>query len=339
MGGDGLRMVGSLEARCGAPGLFGDEQEGVEVRHDADFVAEDLIVAAADVLGLGGGQAIGGFEFGSFAAAGAALGQFAGVILEIIVDAFQFAAEAVLLAGANAGEVIGEFAQNGLLKERIHVGEIKGGPRNFGGRGRVAARVKGELTGEIVVGLAARQGEGEAMQRPMLVDGLDFTTKQGDEGEMAAFLERSGQSPVAGLGELGAPEFFGDRGFGRARRSGIGQDEAVEADAVAAKGVGQSKRQGAAGEDFTGGVAGAGGVGGSEEQLDFMQRSRGVPEFGGRAFGEDLEAIVPGAFADGAKGGETFLVEFEKGAGIVSGAGEAHLIADRGLRIGDWWRR
>ena len=85
------------------PGALGDQEHGIHVRDDADLVAPDLVVAPAGVLGFRGGETIGSFHFRA-AAALFARGEFGFVVVEIVVDAVEFAAQIVLLAGANAGE-------------------------------------------------------------------------------------------------------------------------------------------------------------------------------------------------------------------------------------------
>ncbi len=58
-----------FEVKGGAPGGLGDQEQGVHVRLDTDFVTGDLVVAAAGMFVAGGREALGGFEAGSGAAA------------------------------------------------------------------------------------------------------------------------------------------------------------------------------------------------------------------------------------------------------------------------------
>ena len=135
------------------------------------------------------------------------------------------------------------------------------------------------------------------MQRPMLVHRLDFAPHHGDQGEVKARLERRRQLPARGVGKLRSPQFFGNRDIRRAEGGVPSQNKAIERQRRRAQGLGQLKGQRAAGKHLTGGVAGGSGIGGSEVQFHFVQRSLGIPEGGGAAFGDDLQTVVPGALA------------------------------------------
>lgn len=180
---------GSLPARFavfgdeqgGGPRRFGQQEQCVHVGDDADFVALDLVLAAAVVLGVSGAAAVGkfGFRFGA-ATAGDAIGEFLDVVREIIVHAIKFAAEVGFLALADSGEVGCQV----LLQRALQVGAPHVGR---GGRPTAAFRaVSGEdeqveVAREFVVGFAVGQRDRQPMQRPVLFDGLDFASDHGDE--------------------------------------------------------------------------------------------------------------------------------------------------------------
>ena len=51
--GAGLLLPPILDGDAGSPGGFGDEEQGVDMRRDADGVPVDLVESPASVLGLG----------------------------------------------------------------------------------------------------------------------------------------------------------------------------------------------------------------------------------------------------------------------------------------------
>ena len=152
----------------------------IDLRLHADFMARDLVGPPAGVLGPGGGEPLGGLEPGGLAGtAGGAGGEFAFVALEILIDAVQFPAQIVFLPGADGCQVVGEVG--------LERGAQKGYPALWVGRwpGDVLRRRVGlgeaDRLGQELVRFAVRQREGQAAQRPMLVDGLNFATDQGHQ--------------------------------------------------------------------------------------------------------------------------------------------------------------
>ena len=59
-------------------------------------------------------------------------------------------------------------------------------------------------------------------------------------------------------------------------------------------------------------------------QFGFVQCAVVVPELRGAAFGDELEAVEPGALADGTEVIEGLLIEVHQRAGFVGKAGEVH---------------
>lgn len=84
----------------------------------ADFMAGHLVRATTPMLGLGGGETLGGFQFRARAAgARGPGGEFLFVMLEVIVHALQFAAQVGRLPVADGRQIRGQIrSQRGLEK-------------------------------------------------------------------------------------------------------------------------------------------------------------------------------------------------------------------------------
>lgn len=132
------------------------------------------------------------------------------------------------------------------------------------------------------------------------------------------------QSPTAGGGELQPPEAFGHIRRWRAEFVGRRHDGAVQNQASLGQRFDQPKRERAAGEYFVVRLSRCGFLRGGEAQFFFRQLTVRVPQARRTAFGDDLEAVVPGALAEGAERAEGFLEKFDGGAGRVGEAIEFH---------------
>lgn len=133
----------------------------------------------------------------------------------------------------------------------------------------------------------------------------------------------AGDAKSVGVGELLEPQAFEGFRSGQASERGIRlEDGPFEGCGLGEEDFSEAEGEGATGEDVVGGVADGGGGSGQELKMGFDEGVGGVPEAGGLAFGEDVEAIVPGAIGDGAEGGQGFLIETGQGLGVVGKAGQ-----------------
>jgi hypothetical protein len=79
----------------------------------------------------------------------------------------------------------------------------------------------------------------------------------------------------------------------------------------------ETERQRATRKHLTDSIARRPGIGRGECQLDFMQGAVGVPQLGRAALGDDLQAVMPGAFTQRAQRGKTIFVEIHQRSRII----------------------
>src|ERR1017187_1315481 len=91
------------------------------------------------------------------------------------------------------------------------------------------------------------------MERPMLVNGLQFAPGEGHEAEMKVRLEGRSQLPAGGVGKLRTPEFFGHSRLWRSRGN-VRQDEPFQWQRRNTQCLRQAKRERAAGKYFARGI-------------------------------------------------------------------------------------
>ena len=144
----------------------------------ADFVPCHLIRPSARVFGCGGGETLDGFCFGDrISGARRTDREFLFVVLEVIIDALQFAAQMLQLTVADGGEIGGQVFLQRHAEEFPPARRIGLRP----GNGLVALH-RGlrqvQSLGEGVVRCPVRQGNRHAPQRPMLINRLNFTPQQ-----------------------------------------------------------------------------------------------------------------------------------------------------------------
>jgi hypothetical protein len=108
---DCLGAVGLFHSQLGAPSSFCDQEQRVDMWVDADFVSRQLVRPPAGVLGLCRGQPFGCLHSGVLAGAAAGPGrQFLFVMVEVVVNPFQLASQAVFLARPHAVQFFAQFA-------------------------------------------------------------------------------------------------------------------------------------------------------------------------------------------------------------------------------------
>ena len=110
MGGNTSCLVMFLEGNDGCPGRLSEQQERVDVGNDPDFVALKLVVASAFVLSARGSQSLLQFGLGvrAMRPRGALL-KIEFVVVEVIVNAVEFAPQVTLLSGADVGKVAAQL--------------------------------------------------------------------------------------------------------------------------------------------------------------------------------------------------------------------------------------
>ncbi len=177
-----FRDTASLNVQLGPPGWFRYQQQPGQVRLHADFVASYLVGAAARMVGLGRGEAVGSLGFSTLVAAAtrAAGGQLVLVFFKIFVDPLQFTAKVILLPPVDAGKVVCQFGFKGGPQQGVPAGWLRSGP----GRRRQTFRVgacKTDFMCERRVSLATWKRDGQPVKRPMLVNRLDLAARQGKE--------------------------------------------------------------------------------------------------------------------------------------------------------------
>lgn len=193
---------------------------------------------------------------------------------------------------------------------------------------------KGKVSRQRLIRFAVREGNGDTMQRPMLVDGLNFAPRHRQQCEMKARLRRRIEPPAVGLGKLSAPQFFHDGHVRRSGRRPFRQGKTFEHQRRSPQGFSQLKGQRTAGKNFAAGIAPGGGFGRREMQFDFVEGFIRSPEPGGAALGDHLKAVMPSAFAKGAQFGQPFFIKFDQGARIVRYAFKFHV-----TMIRSFWQR
>lgn len=237
------------------PCRFREQTKRVNVREDANLVSVELILAALFAFGGGGFKPIHHFGFDGVAVGMLlALEKFPFVPVEIIVDAVKLAPEIILLAAKNSGEVGFEFVAENRAKVVGPRGKIRGRPGEmrrigFGFSEREVFRKRW-------IGLAVSQGDGEAMEGPMLVGCLDFAADQNEKRKVPGRHRHALDTPANAAGKLCVPSAFGRFVGGRTWSSfERSEDNSIERSDGAEASFGEPKCQRTAWESFGGGIA------------------------------------------------------------------------------------
>ena len=209
---DTPRLVVFVPGNGRAPRRFGNQHQPVQMGNNADLVALDLVVAPVFVFEAGGGEALFQFRLG-LGGTGAAcpLLKFSFVILKVVVDAIQFAPQIIGLARPDTVEIGRQLLAQRVGYPLLPSGKVQRGPRNSFFRAGVDFR-EIQLFSQGLVAPAVGEIERQAMQRPLLIDRLNFTARQEEQGKMPGGLERPFKLPARTAWKLSVPESFGGVG-------------------------------------------------------------------------------------------------------------------------------
>lgn len=146
-----------LHLQLRAPSLFGNQEQRVQVGVNVNLVARQLVGPTPAMLGLGGGETIRRFGPGVLIRTSFRAGrQLLLIILEIVINTFQFAAQAVFLAGAHAGHFARHFVFKRQLQQLAPSRRMEGRPDDLSGRSG-AFLVEAYISRKGLVGFSAGQ--------------------------------------------------------------------------------------------------------------------------------------------------------------------------------------
>jgi len=124
---------------------------------NVNFVARQLVGATPAVFGLRGGETIRRFRLGVLIRTSFRAGrQFLFIVLEIVINTFQFAAQAVFLPGAHSGHFASHFVFKSQLKQFAPSLRIERRPDDLSG-GFGSFLVEAYISGKGFVGFSAGQ--------------------------------------------------------------------------------------------------------------------------------------------------------------------------------------
>jgi hypothetical protein len=218
---------------------------------------------------------------------------------------------------------------NRPAKEIRPCGNIWSGPHDTGGFGE---RCHVESRGERLIQRTIGERDGEAVQTPVLVDGLQFAPRESDERKVIRWFKRRQHPPAARTGELREPEFFQYGGFREGRSAVAGNRCAIEGKRIGTQQLGETKGQRTTGEYLAVRISGdhaMSRIGRQEAQSRFVQRTIVTPETGGAALSHDGKLIVPFAVAQRAETAESLLKEISEGVRVVWETCDLHVFEVR----------